>query len=245
MKKHIPNFITCLNLFSGCVGIYLAYQGSLAVASMFIGVAAAFDFFDGMAARLLHVKSEIGKELDSLADIISFGLLPGVIVFELLSSTMNLPQWSSVSINPYPFVAFLIPVFSALRLAKFNIDSRQTESFIGLPTPAAAIFLGSFPLILTYAKSAVINDFAHLILVNFFILTAITLMICWLLVAELPLFSLKFKNLKWKDNKPQFLLLLISIFLLLLLKFAALPVIIMIYVAISLIFRKNEASGPL
>jgi CDP-diacylglycerol---serine O-phosphatidyltransferase len=239
IKKHIPNFITCLNLFCGCIGIYLAYHGSLAIAAMLIGLASVFDFFDGMAARILHVKSDIGKELDSLADVISFGLLPGVIVFELMSSSVNLPVFNTGSINLLPFIAFLVPVFSALRLAKFNIDSRQTESFIGLPTPAAAIFLGSFPLILAYTKNAFILDLANLLFSNYFVLTTIALMICWLLVAELPLFSLKIKNFSWKDNQPQFILLFISFLLILFLQYAALPVIILIYLVLSLIFRKK------
>ena len=138
MKKHIPNFITCLNLFSGCVGVYLAFQGNFQGAFIAVIVSAVFDFFDGFAARLLKAYSPMGKELDSLADMVSFGVLPGAMVFSLLSKT-GISEW-------LPYVAFVIPVFSGLRLAKFNIDERQTSSFIGLPTPANAIFWGGLIL---------------------------------------------------------------------------------------------------
>src|ERR1035437_3641113 len=144
MKKHIPNFITCLNLFSGCVGVYLAFQGNFQGAFIAIIVSAVFDFFDGFAARLLKAYSPMGKELDSLADMVSFGLAPGAIVFSLLSET-GINEW-------LPYLAFIIPVFSGLRLAKFNIDASQTTSFIGLPVPANAIFWAglvySFPALL-------------------------------------------------------------------------------------------------
>ena len=137
--KHIPNTITMLNLVSGCIGISIALTGRLYEASYFIGIAALFDFLDGFTARLLNVRSEIGKQLDSLADVVSFGLLPGMIIFMMMMNSANLPDSGFLNQNPLPFLAFLIPVFSALRLAKFNLDTRQSNSFLGLPTPATAI----------------------------------------------------------------------------------------------------------
>ncbi|OZA56958.1 MAG: CDP-diacylglycerol--serine O-phosphatidyltransferase, partial [Sphingobacteriales bacterium 39-40-5] len=142
MKKHIPNSVTCLNLFSGCLGIVFAFQGNLIWASYAIVIAAVFDFFDGMLARLLKAYSDIGKELDSLADMVSFGVLPSVIIYQLFALSPQIDfgaDWLS-------FSAFIIAVFSALRLAKFNIDTRQSENFIGLPTPANALLIASFPL---------------------------------------------------------------------------------------------------
>jgi CDP-diacylglycerol---serine O-phosphatidyltransferase len=236
IKKHIPNSITCLNLFSGCLGITFAFNGQLEVAALFIAIAAFFDFFDGMAARLLNVKSAIGKDLDSLADVVSFGVLPSVIVFQLMKASTNFP-WNEVSLyNPFPYLAFLIAVFSALRLAKFNNDLRQTDSFIGLPTPASAIFLGSIPLIIRQTQSSNHLEFLNGILGNYYILLTVTLIISWLLIAEIPLFSLKFKNLQWKNNKAQYLLLAFSVLAILLFSFAAVPVIIVAYILLSLVF---------
>ena len=235
IKKHIPNFITSLNLLSGCLGISIAFGGNLRIAAYFMALAALFDFLDGMSARLLHVKSEIGKQLDSLADVISFGLLPGVIVFELMKASFNLPGNSSDPLNLFPYLAFLIPVFSALRLAKFNIDERQTESFLGVPTPATAIFFASFPLILNQVAGSEKLGFVTSLLGNYYILLALTLIFSGLLVSEIPLFSLKFKNLKWSDNKAPFILLLLSAISLGFLGFLALPVIIILYILLSLL----------
>ncbi len=236
IKQHIPNFVTSLNLLSGCLGISFAFNGNLELAAWMIALAALFDFMDGMAARLLHVTSEIGKQLDSLADVISFGLLPGVIVLELMRNSNNLPGSGTGSINLFPFLAFLIPVFSALRLAKFNIDTRQTDSFIGVPTPAAAIFFGSFPLILKQIAASGKFEFLAALLGNYYVLAALTIILSGLLVAELPLFSLKFKNMGWKDNKAQFTLLLFALFALIVLGFAAMPFIIIVYIILSLVF---------
>ncbi len=237
IKKHIPNTITCLNLFSGCIGITFAFADSLSVASIFIGIAAIFDFLDGFAARMLNVKSEIGKQLDSLADVLSFGLLPGVIIYMLMDSSSNLPFISEESLNPYPYIAFLIPVFSALRLAKFNIDTRQTDSFLGLPTPASAIFLGSFPLILHQTETMTQLTVISSILTNYYFLAGISISICFLLVSELPLFSLKFKNLKWADNKPQYILISVAIISIFVMGFSAVPIIIVAYLLLSLLFK--------
>ena len=236
VKKHLPNTITCANLFSGCVGIVFAFQENLIFAAYAIFLAAIFDFFDGFASRVLNSYSGIGKDLDSLADMISFGFLPSAIMYELF---LQAPQIAKVS--PYlNFVAFLIAVFSCLRLAKFNVDTRQAESFIGLPTPANAILIASFPLILLHH-----HGFSAYIL-NPYVLTVFTLVMCALLVAELPLLSLKFKNSDFQENIYRYLLLLFSAILILFFKFVAVPVIIFIYITLSIIqfkFTNDKVPG--
>ena len=236
MKKSIPNFITCLNLFTGCVAILIAFQGSLEYAAYLVGLAAVFDFLDGMVARLLHAYSEIGKQLDSLADMVSFGVLPGVIMYKLMQkSAMVDPNTTLMQAEIIPFAAFIIIIFSALRLAKFNIDSRQTSSFIGLPTPANTIFIASLPLILA-ADSFNLSGY----ILNIYGLMALSGILCYMLVAEIPLFALKFKNLTWKDNAVRFIFLLTAIPLLFIFKFAAIPVIIVLYVLLSVFaYPKN------
>jgi CDP-diacylglycerol--serine O-phosphatidyltransferase len=221
MKKHIPNAITCLNLLSGCIGLVYAFDNQLITAGYFILISALFDFFDGMLARLLKAYSEIGKELDSLADMVSFGVLPSVMVYQLFR--IAAPEQAYL-----PFFAFLIAIFSALRLAKFNIDTRQTENFIGLPTPANALFILSLPHIVS---SETLAEY----ILNPVILAIITLVMSLLLVAELPLFSLKFKNLKFSANLFRFILLGLSVILLIILKFAAIPLVILSYLILSFI----------
>lgn len=233
MKKHIPNLITSLNLLSGIVAIYLSFNGNLMGAAGFMALGAFFDFFDGMAARALHVKSEMGKQMDSLADLVSFGLVPGFIVFQLMQSSPNLPEWTLGTLNLAPFLAFIIPVLSAYRLAKFNIDERQTDSFIGLPTPANALFIGSLPFLISGFYSFELVD-----LHNYYILLVLAIVLSLLLVAELPLFSLKFKDLSWKNNSIRFIFLGLSIVALALLRVGAFPIIIVIYVLLSLVQRK-------
>ena len=231
MKKAIPNTITCLNLFTGCVAIFAAFQDSLVFAAWLVYLAAIFDFLDGMLARLLHAYSEIGKQLDSLADMVSFGVLPGVIMFKLMQKAIrNSDSASLVTMELFPFIAFIMIIFSALRLAKFNIDSRQTSSFIGVPTPANTLLISSLPLILD-------NDLfqLHHFILNPITLLVLTLVMSLLLVAEIPLFALKFKNLTWKDNSVRFIFILITLPLLFLLKFAAIPLIIVVYILLSLL----------
>ena len=233
VKKHLPNAITCANLFSGCVGILFAFQGNLVVAAYAIFLAAIFDFFDGFASRVLNSQSFIGKDLDSLADMVSFGVLPSAIMYELL---LQAPQIGSVS-NWLNFTAFLIPVFSALRLAKFNSDTRQAESFIGLPTPANAILIASIPLILLQyeaLKRYILNPYG---------LICFIIVMCILLVAEIPLMSLKFKNSDFNKNFYRYLLLLVSAILILFFKFAAVPVVIVMYITLSVIQLKFDNHG--
>ncbi|WP_374948305.1 CDP-diacylglycerol--serine O-phosphatidyltransferase [Mucilaginibacter sp.] len=228
VKKHLPNAITCANLFSGCIGIVFTFQDNLVFASYAIFLAAIFDFFDGFASRVLQSFSGIGKDLDSLADMVSFGVLPSAIMYELL---LQGPQINHVS-EYLNFIAFLIPVFSALRLAKFNNDTRQAESFIGLPTPANAILIASIPLILEQY-----SGIARYIM-NPYGLSCFVLLMCIMLVAEIPLMSLKFKNRDFNKNIFRYLLLLFSAILILFFKFAAVPVVIVMYITLSLIQLK-------
>lgn len=233
MKKQIPNIITSFNLLSGIMAIYFSFYGELQWAAGFMALGAFFDFFDGLAARALGVMSEMGKQMDSLADMVSFGLAPGFIVFQLMQNSEALPNLMVGGVFVAPFLAFIIPVLSAHRLAKFNIDTRQTDSFIGLPTPALSLFVGALPFLIAGSYSMQI-----VWLNNYYILLVLSFVLSLLLVAELPLFSLKFKNLSWKDNSIRFVFLGISIVSLAILQIGAFPLIIMIYVLLSLISKK-------
>jgi CDP-diacylglycerol--serine O-phosphatidyltransferase len=214
IKRHIPNTLTCANLLSGCIGIVYAFNGDLKTVAFFVIISGVFDFFDGFAARLLHVKSDIGKELDSLADVISFGLLPGVIMYQLLLNSQA---------GMLAYAGFLIPVFSALRLAKFNIDTRQTEEFIGLNTPMNTFFIISLPYLLEYSN----------LLANTYVLLAIILLTSYLLVSEIKFFSMKMNQLSWTVNKYKFIFLILSIVLVGFLKFVALPIVLILYILFS------------
>lgn len=214
ITKHIPNTITLLNLFSGSVGVVMAFQANYQIALACMLLAAVFDFCDGLAARALHAYSSIGKELDSLADVVSFGFLPATMVYQMLTVASD---------NAYlPFAAYIITVFSALRLAKFNVDERQTSSFIGLATPANAIFWAG--LVASYHPYAEVYPYAVIVLI---------LLMSFLLVAEVPFFSLKFKNLKWKDNSIRFIFLIVSVVLLLVLRLDAFMWIILAYILMA------------
>ena len=195
IKKHIPNTITCCNLISGCIATSYAFGGSPKMALLWIIIGAVFDFFDGMSARLLHVSSPIGKELDSLADDVTFGVAPATIVFSQLF-VMEYPSMLE-PLRPWlPYTAFIIAAFSALRLAKFNLDERQTTSFIGVPTPANALFWGS--LIVSDPSWLTNNNW------SVFIILAMILVTSFLLVCELPLFALKFKQWSFKGNEVKY-----------------------------------------
>jgi CDP-diacylglycerol--serine O-phosphatidyltransferase len=215
--KHIPNFITCLNLFAGCLACVAAFNDNYLAAAIFIYMAAVFDFLDGMAARVLKAYSEIGKQLDSLADMVSFGLAPGVIMYSLLKSYEPLfPENISL-------LAFLIPIFAALRLAKFNVDTRQSESFLGLAVPANAIFFASF----------VMNFQAFASVWVLLLLLSLILVFCFLMVSEIPMFSLKFKNFNWQENRLRFIFLLLSAILLAVFQLQAVHLIIVLYIILS------------
>jgi CDP-diacylglycerol--serine O-phosphatidyltransferase len=226
IKKNIPNAITSLNLVSGCIGIMLVFRGSVELGSIFVIIAAVFDFFDGMVARLLHVHSEIGKELDSLADLVSFGVLPGALVFVMLEHSAA-PNW-------VVYFALLIPVFSAIRLAKFNLDTRQSESFLGLPVPANAIFWVGITYINTRVVASGFNVFLQSIFNRPLIIIILTVVLSLLLVSELPLFSLKFKNLKWANNQTRLIFIGLALLLFLVLGVSSLPMIIVLYIIISI-----------
>ncbi len=203
IKKHIPNAITCCNLFSGCVACSMAYSGNFKLAMLFIVIGAVFDFFDGMVARLLHVSSPLGVQMDSLADDITFGLAPATIVFVYMKEVLYYPSYLGVLSQCLPYAAFLIAVFSACRLAKFNIDKRQTTTFIGLPTPANALFWSS---LITGGAEWIYNLNA-----GWFFLLALIVIFSLFLVSEIPMFSMKFKSLEWKSNKTRYIFLLVSL----------------------------------
>ena len=229
IKKHIPNTITCCNLISGCIATFWAFEGKCDMALLFIVIGAVFDFFDGMVARLLHVSSPIGKELDSLADDITFGFAPSAIVYEYLRPETEL----------LPFIVFIMAAFSALRLAKFNLDERQALGFIGLPTPANALFWGS--LIVgagDWMKSApfISSNLSLVILAGSFIS-------CYLLVAEIPMFALKFKHWGWKGNEIKYIFLLTCIPLLAFLGISGLAAIIAWYIILSIITNRNTINN--
>lgn len=239
IKKYIPNTITCCNLICGCLATVYALSGAssdthhigyyqFAFALIILG--AVFDFFDGFAARLLHVSSAIGKELDSLADDITFGFAPAAIVYALLVETAPVHGWDF-----FAPVAFLIAAFSALRLAKFNLDERQSMGFIGLPTPANALFWGSLALTIKSYPHWVAD---HLMAVYVTILVGI-LLSCWILVSEVPMFALKFKNFNWKGNEIRFNFLFVSAALLALLGWGGFVAVIILYVILSVLTQRK------
>jgi CDP-diacylglycerol--serine O-phosphatidyltransferase len=234
IKKHIPNTITCCNLISGCIATYWAFMGIAYMALLFIVIGAVFDFFDGMVARLLHVSSPIGKELDSLADCVTFGFAPSAIVFSYLCTF-------HIHIPIIPFLAFIMAAFSALRLAKFNLDERQALGFIGLPTPANALFWGSLIAGLedcseNYSLFTIHSSLPYLILIGTFIS-------CWLLISEIPMFALKFKTWGWKGNEVKYIFILSCIPLLLLLGVSGFAAIIAWYVILSLATNKKTKNN--
>jgi len=234
LKNIILHVITSANLLCGCLAITQIAEGNFLVASLIVLLGAFFDFFDGLVARALNVGSELGAQLDSLADMVTFGLVPAYLAFEWLNQ---------IDYSIYNYLAFLIAIFSAVRLAKFNIDDRQTTSFIGVPTPANALFWISIPLIYWQVE----NDI-HFIRVDFmlpafdsffFIISAI-LVFSYLLIAELPLLALKFKNLNWNSNQFRFLLIGISVVLFTLFLFAAIPFILLLYLILSIIHNNLQ-----
>lgn len=224
IRRNIPNALTCGNLLCGCIGVVEAFHNNLILSCLLIGVALIFDFLDGFFARLLKVTSPIGRDLDSLADMVTFGLLPSIIMYQLLMQ--SIPDlfgiWKA-------YAAFIIAIFSAIRLAKFNNDPRQSDSFIGVPTPANAMLIASLPLIVhvesTFWKDIIINT------TNLLILSAV--MSC-ALIMELPLIALKFKSFGWKGNESRYILIGVTVLLLVTLKFLAVPAILIVYVLLSL-----------
>lgn len=231
IRKAIPSLITSLNLLSGCVSVIYASEGNLYLAGVFIITAAFFDFFDGMTARLLNSISEFGKQLDSLADVISFGIAPSMIVYSLLKQSMPFTDFSNPVTAIIEFSPFLIAVFSALRLAKFNIDKDQTYSFKGLPTPANALLTTGFGFA-GYGSGS--NIFAGIVTNHLFLLIFIPVS-CYLLVSNTGMFSLKFKSLKFRGNSLRYLFLAVAAVLLVLFGLTGLSMVIILYVILSVI----------
>ena len=229
IKKHIPNTITCCNLISGCIAIVYAFSGKIEISFTWIIIGAVFDFFDGMSARLLKVSSPIGKELDSLADIVTFGVAPSTILFSKLG-IMSYPSLLESLRGILPFIAYIMAAFSALRLAKFNLDERQTLGFIGLPTPANALFWGS--LLIGLGKRI---DSSPLMCI--FIIVGIFIS-SWLMVSEIPMFALKFKEWGWKKNQIKYIFLLTCIPLIAIFGITGFAIIVAWYVIISYIIKK-------
>jgi CDP-diacylglycerol--serine O-phosphatidyltransferase len=218
MKKHLPNFLTCCNLLSGCLGIVFVLENRDLPAAYFVWLACLFDFFDGFTARMLKVHSPVGKELDSLADVVSFGLLPSLVMYRMLET--------STSSSFLPYIAFILVVFSALRLAVFNVDETQHDTFRGLNTPANTLFITSLPLL---------SDHVGRWLFSPVVLVAITLVFSFLLVSRIEFFTLKFKNFTWHDNKLRFTFLALTVLLLIGLRQTAIPLVIILYIALSLV----------
>lgn len=218
LARHVPNMLTLGNLLCGCVGILLARQFPLYAPAYLVWVACVFDFFDGFSSRVLKVSSPIGKELDSLADMVSFGILPAITMFTWLENE------SGESYIPY--IAFLIAIFSALRLAKFNIDKNQQEAFIGLPTPANALFITGLVFFEPPLSTALSSQAS---------LVAISIIFSLLLVSPLKLFALKFKNFTWTDNKLRFTFIGLAVLLLVWKRGEGVPLIIILYILISLL----------
>jgi len=230
IKKHIPNIITLLNLFCGCIAVVFVAKLNFEMAFLFVCLGIFLDFFDGFFARLFKVAGELGLQLDSLADMVTSGVVPGFVMFFLLKEAHN-PEAASAFI---PFLGFVITLGSCYRLANFNIDTRQTDSFIGLPTPANALFILSLPLVLKNSDSLLILE----LLTNQWILLAITLFSAFILNAEIPLFSLKIKDFSFKKNALQIVFLSLCVLLLIFFQYLAIPLIIITYVLLSVVNNK-------
>ena len=227
VTKHIPNFLTLCNLSCGCLGIVFSFKGDLQTGAVMIWAGAMFDFFDGFAARMLKKLSPIGKDLDSLADLITFCFLPGTILYMMIGQN---PEYQIL-----PFTGYMLVVFGALRLAKFNNDTRQSESFYGLPVPAAAIFVSAYP----YFNMELLPGFASFI-TNPYTLIGTAVLLSMLMVSDIKLMSLKFKSFGFTKNWPRYLLLILSFLLIILFKIPALPVIILVYVVFSITLNISE-----
>jgi CDP-diacylglycerol--serine O-phosphatidyltransferase len=230
LKQHIPNAITCGNLVSGCLSILFVAYGMPVKAAVMLFVAGLFDFFDGFAARLLHAHSPIGADLDSLADVVSSGVAPGFIMYWLMVHAFDLPSVTLLGVSLLPCLAFLLPVFSAIRLAKFNVDDTQKTSFRGLPAPGMALFIASLPLAL--------SQMGHLTdgVLDYWACLGITLIFSFMMVSRLRFFSFKMKSVKWKGNEVRWIFLIITIAAVAIFRLVALPFVMMLYVLLSICF---------
>lgn len=240
IKQHIPNAITCGNLISGCFSILFLAMGMPVKAAIMIFVAGLFDFLDGFSARLLHAHSPIGADLDSLSDVVSFGVAPGFIMYWLMSryfdSRLWLYEWWRPigGFNVLPCLAFLLPVFSAIRLAKFNIDDTQKTSFRGLPAPGMAVFMASLPLALSQVGH--LTDGA----LGYWACLGITLVFSFMMVCNLRFFSFKMKSVAWKGNEVRWIFLIIAVVGFAAFKLVALPFIMMVYILMSVFFSNRS-----
>ena len=234
--KQIPNILTLLNLLAGTIAVMFAVKGELMHAALFVFIGIFFDFFDGLAARLLKVEGNFGKQLDSLADVVTSGVVPGIVMFQLLKSKNTLElfsetiaSWDTQNFEILPYAGLLLTLTAAYRLAKFNIDESQSNVFIGLPVPAATLVVVSLPLILNYSSVEFVTDLIQ----NKFFLIALTLLLSYLMSAQIPLFALKFKDYSWQRNKIKFVFIILTAVLCVFLKFIAIPLVILLYVLMS------------
>ena len=233
LKQHIPNAITCCNLVSGCLSILFLTQNMPVKAALMIFVAGLFDFLDGFSARLLKVHSPIGADLDSLSDVVSFGVAPGFIMYWLMSRSFDLPQWCIAGIKVLPCLAFLLTVFSAIRLARFNVDETQKTSFRGIPATGMAIFIASLPLALSQVNH--LKDGA----LSYWACIGITLIFSFMMVSRLRFFSFKMKSAKWKGNEVRWIFLLVALVSFVIFKWLALPFVMMLYILLSIFFAEK------
>lgn len=233
LKQHIPNAITCGNLVSGCLSILFLTEDMPIKAALMIFVAGLFDYLDGFSARLLKIHSPIGADLDSLCDVVSFGVAPGFIMCWLMDRAADLPSLTLLGIDVLPCLAFMLPVFSAIRLARFNIDDTQTTSFRGIPAPGMAIFIASLPLALGQAGH--LTDGA----LSYWACLGITIIFSLMMVCNLRFFSFKIKSAKWKGNEIRWIFLIIAVVGFAIFRFLALPFVLMVYVLMSIFFAEK------
>lgn len=233
LKQHIPNALTCGNLVSGCLSILFVASGMPVKAAIMVFVAGLFDFLDGFSARLFHAHSPIGADLDSLSDVVSFGVAPSFIMYWLMCRAFDLPYFSLFGYNLLPCLAFLLPVFAAIRLAKFNIDDTQKTLFRGIPAPGMAIFVASLPLALSQVGH--LTDGA----LSYWASLGITLIFSFMMVSRLRFFSFKMKSAKWKGNEVRWIFLLIALVSFVIFRFLALPFVMMVYVLLSIFFAER------
>lgn len=233
--KNIPNFFTCLNLLCGCIAIVSVFHGNSILLVTMIFLASMFDFMDGLIARSLNAYSDVGKQLDSLADMVTFGVVPGIILYNIMvNRNPGDDELSSGFLSLLKYFPFIVTVFAAFRLAKFNLDTKQSNSFTGLPTPAMGILVTSFPLIIK-------DDRWHIasIISNQVFIISISIILSVLMVSKIKLFALKFRSLKWNDNKTQFIFLILSVILFSIFLFTAIPMIIFLYIVLSVVNNSN------
>ena len=243
IKRYIPNFVTLLNLFCGSIAVVFAVHNNFVASAIFVFLGIFFDFFDGLLARKLNVQSELGVQLDSLADMVTSGLVPGIVMYKLISISIDAPEvvfkqgwnsdfhFSTLHIEPLALVGLFITLASAYRLAKFNIDEDQQSYFKGLPTPANTLLIISLPLIIEFQNSAIFNS----LISNQWFLIGLTIVSCYLLTSKIKLFALKFKNFSFSDNKFRYALIVLSIILMIGFHFIAIPLIIILYIVLSVI----------